>query len=296
MNINDLNEFSFIHSHNIILNSKEEPSFERIAKLGEKASIYLWLTPIDSENYTVLYCGKAGYGAHRRMTQHAGGFKHSGTGQSNQDFIRQVLKSGKPIHVYARESATEIVFGVRVSLYSVEEEAMCDAYSPLWNRAKFPGSKTSKAAKSKLLQHVAQLDVSFDDLSHGTEVQAHLDSLGAQQQSDFVDLIQVLSNYLTGNGADQKVVRGYSKQPSGYDHTPMLVFCRRTKSGRAAPNGWYARVPLVQAETHPTTIFLNGNALAADANPSLFNQVGSYFIPKDLKRFVKVPNLYLAKV
>jgi len=296
MDINDLNTFSFIHSHNIVLNSNGRPSFERVAKLAEKASIYLWLTPIDDNNFTVLYCGKAGYGVHRRMTQHSGGFKHSGTGQSNQDFILQVLESGKPILVFAREAATQIVFGVQTSLYSVEEEAMCGAYSPLWNRAKFPGGKASKVTKSKLLQAPNKLAVSFADLPHGVEVRTYLDSIDDQQQANFLDLVRVLSTYLTGDRVEQKMVRGYSSQPTGYSRIPMLVFCRRTKSGKATPNGWYARVPLVELDKYPMTVFLNGTAIAADANPALFNTAGSYFMPKDLKHFVKFPHLYLARL
>ena len=296
MNIDELNTFSFIHSHNIVLNSSGRPSFERVAKLGEKASIYLWLTPIDDKNFTVLYCGKAGYGVHRRMTQHANGFKHSGTGQSNQDFLLQMLESGKTIHVFARESATDIIFGVRTSLYSVEEEAMCDAYSPLWNRAKFPSSKASAVAKSILLQSDSKFDASFVDLARGVEVRTYLESLDPQQQSNFLGLVQVLSRHLTGDGVEQKVVRGYSNQPTGYSHTPMLVFCRRTKGGRASPNGWYARVPLVDSEKAPMTVFLNSQAVAADANPALFTQRKGYFIPNDLINCIKRPHLYLSKL
>jgi hypothetical protein len=296
MHIDDLNAFSFIHSHNIVLNSNGRPSFERVAKPAEKASIYVWLTPIDDNNFTVLYCGKAGYGVHRRMTQHANGFKHSGTGQSNQDFILQMLELGKPILVFARESATEIVFGVRTSLYSVEEEAMCDAFSPLWNRAKFPSSKTSRVSQSRLFPSTDRLDASFADLSHGAEVRTYLNSLDEQQQTNFLDLVQRLSTDLAGDGVEQKMVRGYSSQPKGYSNIPMLVFCRRTKSGKATPNGWYARVPLVEPEKYPMTVFLNANAIAADAKPTLFNEAGSYFTPKDLKHFLKYSHLYLAKL
>ena len=296
MKKDELSNFGFEHSHNIVMNSEGVLGIQRIPKFRDKgeASIYLWLIPKDGEIFTVLYCGKAGYGPSRRMAQHAGGWRQPSTGKANQDLIREVLeKSNAEIQVFARTADRVSLFGVKVPLYSTEEEAFCEAFSPLWNRATFPSSKKSQKIPGQSRKYFSNLDISVDDLPHGDEVKAYRDTLNVEQKCNFLGLIQVLTDYLVGNGIEQKIIRGYSNQPTGYNNIPMLNFCRRTPMGKAERNGWYARVPMPENDKYPFKVFLNKTTIATDFDASLFNVEGRYYIPKDINDLINDPKKYI---
>jgi hypothetical protein len=58
----------------------------------------------------------------------------------------------------------------------------------------------------------------------------------------------------------QKIVGGYSGQLGGYDNMPMLVFSPTGASGRALPNQWGVRIPLIDDEdkNKPLTVIIHG--------------------------------------
>jgi len=100
--------------------------------------IYLWLRPV-AGGFEPLYVGKAGLGIARRLRQHEQGFRSSSPGRKNLANILALLDNAQPVLVYARMAASDTVLGVRVNLYSVEEEAINERFRPLWNRAQFAG-------------------------------------------------------------------------------------------------------------------------------------------------------------
>lgn len=315
MNKTSLNALDFKHSHDIVLNVEGSPVFKVINNLTNVASVYMWVTPLDDESYTVLYIGKAGYGVRRRMEQHAGGFRNSSTGRTNCALLTELLRSGRQVHVFGRVAKIQSVMGVEVSLYSVEEEALCDLYSPLWNRARFPSNNLmiedqplankqrashdhGIVARQRLLNSSIELinEIDIHLLPRGEELQDHIATLEANRKTDFVNIIKTLTCFFISDGIEQKIVRGYSNQPSGYNNKPMMVFCRRTSIGRAVNNGWYARVPLTDSPTAPMTVFLNRQSLLDNISYDLFNIEGDYFIPKNLKDFLERPALYLKNI
>jgi len=289
----DLSKWSFVLSHEIVID-RQLPRFKQIQAVGTRASVYLWLSPLDDTAFDVLYCGKAGYGIARRLMQHQGGFKYNGTGKTNLDLLEDKLNSGAKIYVYAREAGSIELFGVKVSMYSAEEEAMCELLMPLWNRAKFPDGKAQSNADTAGVDLTVQ-DV-FDDLPGAIEVKAHLQSLEKDRRQTFIAVMKILEKHLLGNGIEQKVVGGYTGQPRGYSQKPMLVYCRRSPSGRAVRGGWYARVPLVDEPNAPMTLLLNPSMVLPGADEALFTRVGAYCIPKSLSAFVAHPDRHLATI
>jgi hypothetical protein len=136
----DLKKFNFEHTHNIELSDEagRVPMFVNHKLVNQEPSIYIWAAPIDDQTFKVLYIGKAGYGLNKRFIQHASGFKHSVTGMKNASLITSHITSGGKIEVFVKIADKITLFGKEVSLYSTEEEAFCEAFPPLWNRADFP--------------------------------------------------------------------------------------------------------------------------------------------------------------
>ena len=292
MNEKDLQKLNFLHTHDILLDQSGEPYFKEITKLGDASAIYVWMTQADAgEEMTLLYCGKAGYGPSRRMIQHAGGFKNSITGKENRRLILEILKGNKTIQVYARQSKTIKLFGTEVSLYSAEEEAMCEAYSPLWNRAKFPGSqmKSKKTSKDEMVDQY----LNSINLFNGFAIKDHIDSLEKNDKVKFVNLLMLLDDAVDNTQIEQKIVHGYSKQPRGYSRIPMLVYCKRSKSGKALPKGWYFRVPLAVTESQQMTVFISKQALNTDCSEELLYSFDNFYIPKDFDHFLSDASRYL---
>jgi hypothetical protein len=294
MDRKDLQKLNFLHTHDILIDASGEPYFKEVKKMGDSSAIYVWLTQADAvDDLTLLYCGKAGYGPSRRMIQHAGGFKNSITGKENRRLILELLKSNKSIQVYARQSKTIELFGAVVSLYSAEEEAMCEAYSPLWNRAKFPASqlKSKKASKDTIVdQYLNNIN-----LFNGFALKDHIDSLEKDDKAKFVNLLMLLDEAVNNTEIEQKIIRGYSQQPKGYSRIPMLVYCKRSKSGKALSKGWYFRVPLVLTESQPMTVFINKQALNADCSEELLYSYDNFYIPKDFDHFLSDAHHYIKK-
>lgn len=130
--------WEFIRTHQCVLSDDGKLTFVGLLRepLSTKASIYLWLSPVEDKQYEVLYVGKAGFGVSKRLKEHKNGFINSNTGKKNKVKIIEKLKTSV-IYVYTRICPIQEVFGVNVSTYSMEEEAFCIAYDPLWNRQRF---------------------------------------------------------------------------------------------------------------------------------------------------------------
>jgi hypothetical protein len=273
------------------------PAFSKRAPSSAEACVYMWASPTTTtDEFDPLYVGKAGYGVARRLQQHRSGFVHSGSGRSNCALIADWLRGGRSIAVFTRIASTSEMFGVRVSLYSSEEEALCDAFAPRWNRASFPGAKTTKV-EPQAIQTVPQAMPQFvaadvTHLAHGDEIAAFLDSLSDEKRSLFQQLAGLVEQRFPDKA--QKLVRGYSNQPTGYNNTPMLVFADIGSSGRAVGNGWVARIPLVDETRAPLTILFPSSAKRLDLDPTVISegQHGAWR-PLDIAAFLHAPDIYL---
>lgn len=291
-----LASLGFSHTHDIEMQG-DIPAFSKRAPASAEASVYMWASPTaNPDEFEPLYVGKAGYGVARRLQQHRGGFVHSGTGRSNRGLITDWLRGGRSIAVFTRIASTSEVFGVRVSLYSSEEEALCEAFEPRWNRASFPGAKTAdvepqviEAAGQDMPQAVA---ADLMQLAHGDEIAAFLDSLPHGTRALFQQLIGLVDMRFPDKA--QKIVTGYNNQPTGYNKTPMLVFADIGPSGRAVGNGWVARIPLTDEDRAPLTILFPSSAKRLDLNPALISegQHGAWR-PLDTAAFLRTPDSYL---
>jgi hypothetical protein len=89
------------------------------------------------------------------------------------------------------------------------------------------------------------------NLPNTQEIEFYLGSLDFAAKKQFSRLLQLI--HIMRPGADHKIVRGYSSQPSRYDGVPMLVFGDIGKDGRARNRcGW---IPLqIRDEGSPVTI------------------------------------------
>lgn len=146
INLDTLHTLGFAPTHQLVINAhglvfRSHPNATLSENLEEdtRPAVYMWLSPAAGTNdFDVLYVGKAGYGINRRISQHQSGFTHSNAGRDNRRRITEWLTMGRSIEVYRRVSAVHRLFGQDVSLYSTEEQALCISYAPLWNRARFP--------------------------------------------------------------------------------------------------------------------------------------------------------------
>lgn len=104
----------------------------------EKGYVYLWLEMNKKDDvFRVVYVGKAGRTMRERCSQHQSGFR--GTSKSpaalkNAANIQAGVTCGATFHVYARKSGAMVLFGERVSMHSLEEEALIKKLSPAWNK------------------------------------------------------------------------------------------------------------------------------------------------------------------
>ena len=306
MEIDDLNEFGFIHSHNIKLNINGFPEFITLHETKDCASIYLWLSPLDESTFEVLYIGKAGYGLKRRFQQHAGGFSNSPTGNKNRELITSKIQSGREIHVYSRESAEANMFGVDISLYSTEEEAMCKAFSPLWNRASFPKTKNKETSPIPLVEkqaddaslsneHSVPLNtIDFSQLNDSSEANAYFENLTPEAKSKFTQLFNYVQSVGEFSQLPQKIVHGYENQPTqpqNYNKVPMLLFARIGRKGTALPNQWAVRIPL--CDNNLTLIFPD-RFLVNDIDEALiYRGKGNNFCPVNIDDFLAHPERYI---
>lgn len=296
----ELENLGFHHSHDVFMQA-DVPDFQAINEPRADASVYVWVSPTAErvDEFDVLYVGKAGRGVSKRLREHRGGFVNSGTGRENRRLISEWTATGRRIMVFSRVSAIHEIFGVSVSIYSTEEQALCERFVPRWNRAVFPRAAAAQTvrpieAQAQVLgQAVApQPDFVplFDQMAFGDDVAAFYNSLPAERQVQFAHLLDLLQQ--RDPTAGYKIVRGYTGQPSGYDGKPMLVFGRITPGGLAKDA--VGRIPLVDDERNPLTITFKASSRAQGLNAALFDEGSSgCWRPLDLAHFLQNVDTYL---
>jgi hypothetical protein len=297
----ELQRHGFVHSHDLVLDEKSAKFLSKNAALIESASIYLWLSPESNsaDNYSVLYIGKAGYGLRRRFSQHVGGFKNSATGKSNLRLIIDHIESGKEIQVFARNSSTISLFGAEVSLYSTEEEAMCSAYASLWNRATFPAlpaeNKPDASSRKENSAPLIDMPIDFSQCTNADDIHSFYAGLSREGKTNFIQLLNLVSDIPSFNEMPQKIICGYTSQPSGYNNTPMLIFSPIGPNGRALGGQWGVRIPLVDVEggKKPLTIIVNEKFINPSLSEALIARGQDSFRPLDLDDFLSDPRKYL---
>ena len=299
----DLVSHGFTYTHDLVLNGELAKFVAKESGISETASIYLWVSPLSGiDEFEILYIGKAGYGIKRRFGQHTGGFKNGATGKSNLKLIKEHIQSGNQIQVFARNSATISLFGAEASLYSTEEEAMCKAYEPLWNRASFPtildSGEVMKSSGDEIesINAIYQPEVDFSQFANTEDIHAFYSSLEILGKKKFIQLLSLISKISPFSGMPQKIVGGYSGQLPGYDGIPMLVFSPTGASGKALPKQWGVRIPLVNNDDQnkSLTIIINDKY----KNPTLDEALilcgdKNEFRPLDLDDFIKNYKKYI---
>ena len=263
--------------------------------------VYAWVSPIDEdgERFRLLYVGKAGGGLAERLRQHEGGFK-SGTGRKNYDLINTVLSSGKEIFIYQRVSDLVEILGQKISIYSSEEEALCDRFAPVWNRAQFAKgsrvlSKSKKSKKEKVVEsQIERTDLDCTNLVRGSEVINFINSLDDDNNRRFDKLMSWALGIEGKYDLQQKIILGYTNQPVGCNGVPMLVFAEFGKAGKAKPNSWKIRIPLRVIDDNSLSIVLPTGILTNGLNERLIT-IGKHdnFRPIDIDDFLKNPSKYV---
>lgn len=293
-----LENLGFHHSHDVVMDA-DTPDFRAINEPRADASVYAWVSPTPgvADEVDVLYVGKAGRGVSKRLRQHRGGFVNSGTGRENRRLIAEWLGTGRSIMVFSRVSAIHEVFGVPVSIYSTEEQALCERFRPRWNRAVFPSaapaqpvSHVEAQALGPAVDSQPNLVPLFDQMAFGDEVAAFYSALPAAKQVQFSRLLDLLQR--RDPTAGYKISNGYAGQPSGYNGKPMLVFGQITPGGRAKEA--VGRIPLVDEERIPLTITFKASARAQGLDAELFDEGSSgCWRPLDLSHFLENVDAYL---
>lgn len=303
--LNELTEMNFEQTHEWLRDGSmikaKEVSQGGLVR-STKPMVYAWVSPMDESgnNFRLLYIGKAGGGVAKRLRQHEGGFKNSGAGRKNYALIMEVLKSDRSVQIYGRISDSVEVLGQTISMYSAEEEALCDRFSPEWNRAQFAiGSKnTQKSSSSKSpSQKPREIDlktIDFSGLSRGEEMVNLLDSITPAEKKQFLSLLAWCFEIEEKYGLEQKIVEGYANQPSGCNNVRMMLFANFGNAGKAKPNSWKIRIPLQRSEKQGLTVVLPTRYMATGLSNDLIDK-GKHdnFRPLDLEDFLKRPSKYV---
>jgi len=302
INSSQLTSLGFDLTHEIVVSggASSLPEFREVATHPslKKSSVYLWLSPLPSNNndYEVLYVGKAGYGTTRRFSQHRGGFRKTSPG-SNYALIREKFEAKRKILVFGKVADEIDLFGVTVSRYSTEEEALCKHLSPLWNRAGFPDSAKSKKSvnKDKAKSKSKSASKFVNSLEEDTSL--WFEELKLEKQDRFSRILSYAEEINFLREMPQKIIGGYTNQPIGYSGIPMIVYGRFTPSGRVAPNGWFLRIPQPTSKSSNLTLFIPQCFLAARVNHTKIAKHGTssqeFFYPLDVDHFLLNPEEYV---
>ncbi|PNP99499.1 hypothetical protein [Sphingobium sp. SA916] len=98
------------------------------------AAVYCWVARADATvTGTIKYVGKAGKGVRKRHGQHQNGFTGSSAGLKNARLLRAAFRDGYQVELWFRKATKAEVFGLGVTLQSVEEEALIEHLQPEWN-------------------------------------------------------------------------------------------------------------------------------------------------------------------
>jgi hypothetical protein len=296
----ELKALGFTLTHEILapVTDSSLPDFREVAThlSLKKSSVYLWLSPIPLKpgSYEVLYVGKAGYGTTRRFSQHRGGFRNRAPG-SNCALILEKFDADRRILVFGKVADEIDLFGVTISRYSTEEEALCKHLSPLWNRAGFPGSAKSKNSVEQTKTKNKQVSELKNQLEEDTSL--WFEALEPEDQYRFSSILRYADGIDILREISQKVIGGYTNQPTGYNAIPMIVYGRFTKSGKVAPNAWFMRIPQPTSKTSGLTLFIPQCFAAAKLNHAKVVSHGTssqaFFYPLDVDHFLLNPEEYV---
>ncbi|TRZ65946.1 MAG: hypothetical protein D4R98_07045 [Comamonadaceae bacterium] len=300
INNSQLKSLGFKLTHEIVESrtASSLPEFQEVAAHPslKKSSVYLWLSPLPSSSnyYEVLYVGKAGYGTTRRFSQHKGGFRKTSPG-SNHALIREKFEAKRKILVFGKVADEIDLFGVTVSRYSTEEEALCKHLSPLWNRAGFPDSAKPKKSANKAKTKSKTASKFVNSLEEDTSL--WFEELKLENQDRFSRILSYAEGINFLREMPQKIIGGYTSQPAGYSGIPMIVYGRFTTSGRVAPNGWFLRIPQPTSKASNLTLFIPQCFLDGKVNHARIAKHGTsrqeFFYPLDVDHFLLNPEEYV---
>lgn len=311
ISLKELEDLNFHPTHEWVDNggtikSRTVPGHHANAR-SSSPMVYMWLTPLDRnhETFRLLYVGKAGAGISRRNVQHEGGFKNSDTGRKNQELIRQVLSTGTPVLIYSRISDRLSILGQVIPVYSAEEEALCERFSPEWNRAQFavgakerpksnrpPISSEGTTAMTPMTGHLSDFD--FSRLARADEIYSFIESISQEDRDQLARLLDWAFDIQQQYRLEQKVVLGFTNHPRGYNGIPMLVFAQYGNAGMAKPHSWMVRIPLRSDDKYPLTVVLPKRLISHHVNQDQIAEgQDSNFRPLDLADFLSDPSKYV---
>jgi hypothetical protein len=293
-------KFDLTHTHTLVLES-DNLTFKKVNESSKNASVYVWVACKPNDEFKVLYVGKAGKGVHVRCTQHMGGFINSGTGRKNAMMLKRFINEGYEVHVYARQSLVMDIFGKPVSLYSAEEDALCEALSPVLNRAVFPSVEV-KGEKKQTLNTSSEAIDSFDAMGQlinnrliqsttvsTDDLLAQLDAYSIEQRSSVEKLLTFIDTQLSPDHM-AKLIGGYSGQPKGCKSETTLTFAIPSSSGMMKPGTWQARV-YFSTQLRVGLPLARLNSTAHDKVD--ISEKQQTFSPKSTDDFIQNPNSYL---
>ena len=297
----ELQALGFELTHENIAPSKDGtllPVFKEVAADPSlnKSGVYLWLSPAPTiqDSYDVLYVGKAGYGTTLRFSQHRAGFRKNSPG-SNCALIVEKFATGRKIFVFGKVADEIELFGVTISRYSTEEEALCKRLSPLWNRAGFPDLAKSKNSVEKTKAKAKKVSVLKNELEKDTSL--WFEELKPEDKDRFSRILRYAEGIDILQEMPQKVIGGYTNQPTSYNAIPIIVYGRFIKSGKVAPNALFLKIPQPTSKTSGLTLFIPQCFTAAKLNHAKVVSHGissqALFYPLDVDHFLLHPKEYV---
>lgn len=292
MNINELEEYNFKNTHEIIMENGR-PDFKLVVDeqdCSEDPSVYIWVG-IKGRDYEPLYIGKAGKGVIQRFKEHKQGFKKNGTGKKKAENIKDYLSNTTySISVYSRKSVThDKFFSQLISCYSSEEDALCKKYNPAWNT--LTGAAASQDASDLIALLVNKINIRGLSSSNNEQLTNIFESMDKDESKIAKKLIKKIDEIISPRTLDVGFIATYTDLPGVGSDASFLNWARYSPtSGRALANSWVARVAL---GADIKVIF--PNCIKKNGIDDLIDSSKKSFSPKDTKDFIKSPDNYLNK-
>jgi len=307
VSIKDLLELGFDRMHSIALAEDGLPRFITLPHAANPKSpaVYLWLEHrVGAEEGEVLYVGKAGKGVARRCVQHRGGFSNSGTGRKNAAALAEILADETlSVTVMGRQAGTTTLFGMTVSLYATEEDALCARFAPRLNRAAFPDVAEHAAAQTDepasdavadapgTLVRIAPLinrRLRVQDEGTQDDMLGQIEAYSPQNLALLERMLSFVEARLLAPEHALKLIGGYTSQVKGCSQVTTLGFGNLVNQN-FAPNGWVARIYM--ADDAPRIAF-PARFLNQNARDRVEKARGS-FSPTDLGAFFRWPSDFI---
>lgn len=134
----------------------------------------------------------------------------------------------------------------------------------------------------------------FSRLVKADVISSFTGSIGEEVREQFARLLEWAFGIQQQYGLEQKVVRGYTDHPPGYNRIPMLVFAELGNAGRAQAGSWMVRIPLRSDENYPLTVVLPTRLRSDRVNQEdIAKGKGDNFRPLDLDQFLSNPSRYV---